>query len=61
MNIERQKTDAISDAVEIPDGATHYCKSHDEYFCLEDGLWFKYLNGAWWRVRTPPFGLTDIL
>ena len=55
MNIERQKTDAI------PDGATHYCKSHEEYFCLEDGLWFKYLNGAWWRVRTPPFGLTDIL
>ena len=61
MNIERQKTDAISDAVEIADGATHYCKWHDEYIFLEHGLGFKYLNGAWWRVRIPPFGLTDIL
>ena len=31
MNIERQKTDALSDAVEVPDGATHYNSEQDQY------------------------------
>lgn len=59
MNQERQKTDAIADAVEIPEGATHYSEELDQYFCLEDGLWFKLVNGSWWQTKSPPF--TDIV
>lgn len=55
MNSERQKTDAIADAVEIPEGATHYNSEQDQYFCLEDGLWFKLVNGAWWHTGHPQF------
>lgn len=56
---ERQKTDELSDAVEIPEHATHYSKEFDQYFCLEDGIWYKLLNGSWWQTKSPPF--TDLV
>lgn len=38
MNTEREKTDALSDAVEIdnnkPEGATHYTRVYDEIWYL---------------------------
>ena len=52
---ERQKTDELSDAVEVPEHATHYSKEFDQYFCLEDGIWYKMLNGSWWKTKSPPF------
>lgn len=52
---ERQKTDELSDAVEVPDGATHYHDVLEQFFCLEDGIWYKMLNGLWWFCRSPPF------
>ena len=55
MNKERQKTDELSDAVEVPEHATHYSKEFDQYFCLEDGIWYKMLNGSWWHSGAPPF------
>lgn len=55
MNSERSKTDALSDAVECPDGATHYSEQLEQYFCLEDGIWYKMLNGSWWHSGAPPF------
>ena len=52
---ERQKTDELSDAAEVPDWATHYSKEFDQYFCLDDGIWYKMLNGSWWHSGAPPF------
>ena len=52
---ERQKTDELSDAAEVPDGATHYHDVLEQYFCLEDGIWYKMLNGSWWHSGAPPF------
>ena len=52
---ERQKTDAIADAVEIPEHATHYHDVLEQFFCLEDGIWYKMLNGSWWHSGAPPF------
>ena len=61
MNTERQKTDAIADAVEIPEGATHYNEKTESYFCLEDGLWSKLVNGSWWHTSRPCFnGLIEL-
>ena len=49
MKIERQKIDALSDAVEIPDGATHYAETPMEYIFLriEYGGWQCYAFGEW--------------
>ncbi|MEG0197808.1 MAG: hypothetical protein RR676_11500 [Acinetobacter sp.] len=52
---ERQKTDALSDAAEVPDGATHYHDVLEQFFCLEDGIWYKMLNDSWWHSGAPPF------
>ena len=56
---ERQKTDELSDAAEVPDGATHYHDVLEQFFCLEDGIWYKLLNGSWWQTKSPPF--TDLV
>ena len=47
---ERQKTDALSDAAEVPDGATHYDIKTNEYvkeyygnyscWCVIDKCWW---------------------
>ena len=58
MISERQKTDALSDAVEIPILATHYSEELDQYFRLDDGIWYKLLNDSWWLTK-PPF--TDLI
>lgn len=47
MNSERQKTDAIADAVEIPEGATHIFNG--EPYKLESGnlYWWNDMNCKW--------------
>ena len=50
MNIEHQKTDALSDAVEVPDGATHYVETPMERIYLKESYkygWKCYVFGAW--------------
>lgn len=53
MNQERQKTDALSDAVEIPEGATHY--SHVLRVFMEETKkgWFIFSEGKKTRCSTP--------
>ena len=34
------------------DDATHYNERTDEYWLLEDGVYYLYLNG-FWQVATP--------
>ena len=50
MNQERQKTDAIADAVEIPEGATHYSETPMEIIFLKESYkygWKCYAFGEW--------------
>lgn len=50
MNTERQKTDALSDAVEVPEGATHYSETPMERIYLKESYkygWKCYVFGAW--------------
>lgn len=53
MNSERQKTDAIVDVVEIPEGATHYRNGdfiHNiKYYKHQFGKWYFYsYSGGWY-------------
>lgn len=50
MNTERQKTDALSDAAEVPEGATHYSETPMERIYLKESYkygWKCYVFGAW--------------
>lgn len=55
MNIERQKTDAIADAVEIPEGATHYREYTGNYFKINKDGWFIFLNGSFKKYQGSRF------
>lgn len=52
MNQERQKTDAIADAVEIPEGATHYYKDEYDlyYYKVSNFSLFQFVNNEWMWV-----------
>lgn len=58
MNQERQKTDAIADAVEIPDGATHYNHNTETYYKLENNNWYHW-HFTEWRASFYKNGLND--
>lgn len=49
MNQERQKTDAIADAVEIPEGATHYLSigGMTTYLKSVNNKWFYWTDSIW--------------
>lgn len=47
MNQERQKTDAIADAVEIPEGATHYDTNELDYLKLDGDKWTWWCGNKW--------------
>lgn len=53
MNQEHQKTDALSDAVEIPEGATHSVVEHGniDYIKHECGNWYVWQNKDWARLH----------
>lgn len=53
MSQERQKTDALSDAVEIPEGATHSNK-HGRYF-KSDSVGYLYV---WFESKWHPMYMT---
>lgn len=66
MNTEREKTDALSDAVEIdnnkPEGATHRTKARFYCFDKEWGKWFVYrkTEDLWECVENEPRNLKPI-
>lgn len=49
MNNERIKTDALSDAVEIPEGATHIDKHGDYWKVVNKNEAHFMFNGRWIR------------
>ena len=70
MNNEREKTDALSDAVEIdsdkPEGATHTNGKtfylYEEFYDGEKGEWYRWLKGRkmWSEVLRKPRNIKPI-
>lgn len=43
-----------------PNDATHWQQCHNEYWLLEDGVWFLYNEGRWQRARPDFNGLVEL-